>query len=295
MRDALGKYNAVPTIDFGSTFDADIPTFVGGEGQVAEPRPTVNPHYNPFDTDDFRPSFKKQDVVGWQDLYAPVAGASARQTELEDMETESVVHAQPVDIEVERTVRPLLQQSRYIVTSAKSGLMVIDSVRAHVRILYDRVLRSMLSGESLSQPLLFPELVQLGASQSYVLDGMLCQLNAAGFDIAPSGNATYAVSAVPAVAAGADCAALITQLVDDESQSLGSQNAEASQPDSFHHALALTIARTNAMRSDSRRLDAQEMAALIDDLFACELPNFTPDGKAIISIIATDDIAKLFR
>ncbi|MCH5179235.1 MAG: DNA mismatch repair endonuclease MutL [Prevotellaceae bacterium] len=328
VRDALGKHNAVPTIDFDNTLDVNIPTFGSANMQATEPRPFVNTHYNPFETDDIAPALHKhnfphtsrsldtkQPFALWQDLYgSPHLPSLAEHKETitppdcEDCLNIDTAETNPTRddaindfISQERTL--LQYSSRFIITPVKSGLMVIDSVRAHLRILYDKFMASLLSGESVSQSLLFPEFVQLGAAQSYIMNNLLPQLNTAGFDISPAGTATYAVSAVPAIAAGTDCTALLTKIVEDyDALSAEALNLEREYADSqtlptlrpLFHALALTLARSNSMRAEGRQFEQREMATLVDDLFACQIPNFTPDGKAVISIIPAADIAKRF-
>ena len=197
--------------------------------------------------------------------------------------------AAPVGVESNRAF--FRYSSRYIVTPAKSGLMVIDYVRAHRRILYDRFIQSVEKGDNVSQSLLFPEFVQLSLAQSYVMDNLLPQLNAMGFDIAKhadvSGQVTYAVSAVPAAVGESDVNALVVKLIEDyDKQGLKSED--------LYHTLALAIAVSNSVSTD-RRLDETEMASLVDDLFACKTPNYTPDGKVVITIISEEDVVKRFR
>ena len=297
VRDALGKYNAVPTIDFDNTLEIDIPTFEGGNRQATEPALNVNPHYNPFEstTSSYRSGggvlrqsdFNKPSVEGWQDLYGPVTRSAPQQPA--DGDVVNREKDEPAVIEANRSF--FRYSSRYIVTPAKSGLMVIDYVRAHRRILYDKFIRDVENGKCVSQSLLFPEFVQLSLTQSYVMDSLMEQLNGMGFDIARhadvSGQATYAVSAVPAAVGETDVNALIVRLIDDyDKQSLKSED--------LYHTLAMAIAVSNSVSTD-RRMDEQEMAALVDDLFACKTPNYTPDGKVIISIVSEEEIVKRFR
>ena len=299
VRDALGKYNAVPTIDFDNTLDIDIPSFGSGNGEAFEPTLQVNPRYNPFDSTmqssrssgggSLRQSeFKKPSTEGWQDLYGSATKPLTAQPPVGG-ELAADDKTAPVGAESNRAF--FRYSSRYIVTPAKSGLMVIDYVRAHRRILYDRFIQSVEKGDNVSQSLLFPEFVQLSLAQSYVMDNLLPQLNAMGFDIAKhadvSGQVTYAVSAVPAAVGESDVNALVVKLIEDyDKQGLKSED--------LYHTLALAIAVSNSVSTD-RRLDETEMASLVDDLFACKTPNYTPDGKVVITIISEEDVVKRFR
>lgn len=298
VRDALGKYNAVPTIDFDNTFDADIPTFNGGR-PAAEPTPRINPHYNPFETTASAFPKKHKPSAGGINPYSLIEPRQPQPSGNTDLfpatPDAGEVPASSQTPEQDASAAPLKTgergrlfqySSRYIVTSARSGLMVIDYVRAHRRILYDRYMAAIESGDRVSQSLLFPEMVQLTVAQSYVIDSLLPQLSAVGFDIAPAGPAAYAVNAVPAAAADTDVNALINKLVEDyDKQGLKAQD--------LYHSLAMTLAFTNAL-PEGRTLDMQEMTRIIDDLFACQTPNYSPDGKLIISIIPEAKIVENF-
>ena len=287
VRDALGKYNAVPTIDFDNTFDASIPTFNGGQ-PAAEPAVRINPHYNPFE-EVGKKGRVKVPINNWQSLYDNIPTETTTNTGIKGQRT----YTGEIDVPALETSNPKSQisnlfqySSRYIVTPARSGLMVIDYVRAHRRILYDKYMANLESGEKVSQSLLFPEMVQTTVAQSYIIDSMLPQLNAVGFDIAPAGHAAYAVNAVPAAAANTDLNMLIYKLIDDfDKQGLKAQD--------LYHTLAMTLALTNAM-TEGRTLNKQEMTSIVDDLFACQTPNYTPDGKLIITIIPEEKIVENF-
>ena len=292
VRDALGKYNSVPSIDFDSEIDVDIPPF-RGDLTAVEPTPRINPHYNPFDEVAKSATRKAKNVTGWEDLYGPIApkpGSPADQSQTTP--APSLKRGAKGQEWSEGGQRELLQYStRHIVTPAKSGLMLIDYVRAHRRILYDRFMHAVENGECVSQTLLFPEMVQLTVSQSYIMDTLLPQLTAVGFDIVAAGergvSTAYAVNAVPAAAGDIDITDLITKLVEDYDK----QGLKAAD---LYHTLALALAAGNSL-SEGRRLDISEMTSIVDDLFACQTPNYTPDGKVIISIITDDYITGLFR
>lgn len=287
VRDALGKYNAVPTIDFDNTFDASIPTFNGGQ-PAAEPAVRINPHYNPFE-EVGKKGRVKVPINNWQSLYDNIPTETTTNTGIKGQRT----YTGEIDVPALETSNPKSQisnlfqySSRYIVTPARSGLMVIDYVRAHRRILYDKYMANLESAEKVSQSLLFPEMVQTTVAQSYIIDSMLPQLNAVGFDIAPAGHAAYAVNAVPAAAANTDLNMLIYKLIDDfDKQGLKVQD--------LYHTLAMTLALNNAM-TEGRTLNKQEMTSIVDDLFACQTPNYTPDGKLIITIIPEEKIVENF-
>lgn len=323
-KDALGRFNAVPTIDFNTPSDIDIPTFDATK-QVSEPRPTLNPEYNPFDSSvnpfdssvnpfdsaGSRPHYKPHNLRGWEELYSgighdkqPIQPARANQPnpssptgkaslsfdKLFPDKQDSAPNSPNSD---ESTYRRQMQDAfiqcggRYIVTAVKSGLMVIDFVLAHRRILYNRFVREMESGTSVSQALLFPDVLTLSLQQTMVFSAIKPQLVKAGFDIAPIGNNTYAINGVPAEAQDIDAKTLLLHLLDD-------YNRESLPYTELYHHLAITLASAKGV-GEGTVLSAQEMNNIVDNLFACETPNFSPDGKPVIALISVDEIKKLLK
>lgn len=330
-KDALGRFNAVPTIDFNTPSDIDIPTFDATK-QVSEPKPTLNPDYNPFDPVEkpsgsagnpfdsagSRPHYKPHNLRGREELYSGIehdkqpdwadaeAGFDARPNSSNDSNPAGKASLSfdklfPDNQEsalndpnaIESTYRRQMQDAfiqcggRYIVTAVKSGLMVIDFVLAHRRILYDRFVREMESGTSVSQALLFPDVLTLSLQQTMVFSAIRLQLMKAGFDITPIGNNTYAINGVPAEAQDIDAKTLLMHLLDD-------YNRDSLPYTELYHHLAMTLASARGV-GEGTVLSSQEMNNIVDNLFACETPNFSPDGKPVIALISVDEIKKLLR
>ena len=164
--------------------------------------------------------------------------------------------------------------------------MIIDYVRAHRRILYDKFMSDIQSGETLSQTLLFPVLIELSHGAAAILESFLERLNTIGFDITSVGGNTYSVSAVPSAAADVDFNAIIMKLVDDyDKQGLTEID--------LYHNLALSVSRSNSLR-ENHKMESSEMTSIVDRLFACQMPNIGPDGKRIISILTNEMVTKEF-
>lgn len=298
VKDALGKFNAVPTIDFEASPEMEIPAF-NPNIQTHEPRYQGSSDYNPFESGASMPSYRQAKTEGWQSLYdfdnlvgASDAPKKADSTLFADdsFDKEAAADAQPAAEAMASQPAQghyMSYGTRYIITPAKSGIMVIDFVRAHRRILYDKFLRSMMDKDCVTQRLLFPQLIQMTMTQSLVMDTMLDELNAVGFDISSVGGGSYAVNGVPAAAANVDAEALMQRLAEDYDQG-------AFKTDDLYHTIALALARSNSMR-EGHTLDVQEMTSIVNQLFACQTPGLTPDGKTIISIIEADSIDKMFR
>lgn len=274
VKDAIGKFCEVPSIDFDTQGRPDIPVFDPSR-HVTPPSPKYNPTYNPFREHSERQASVPDD---WQQLYE---GLQPQAEEQPLFETET----SPLLIE-DKSPAHYQYKATYIMTAVKSGLMIIDQYRADVRILYERYREQLRSRSGKSQRVLFPEVVQFAPSDAVILEKLLPELEAIGFDLTNLGQQSYAVNGIPAGIEGLDIVMLLQGIVND---AVG-QTAEASEE--ISHSLALSMARTAAI-PHGQVLSNDEMESIINQLFACSNVNYTPDGKAILCILPQRDIEQL--
>ncbi|MDQ3102045.1 MAG: DNA mismatch repair protein MutL, partial [Bacteroidota bacterium] len=166
--------------------------------------------------------------------------------------------------------------------------MIVDQHRAHERILYERNLRNLQQGAGTSQTQLFPRNVELNAADHSMVEELLPDLRSLGFDVQLFGGRTVQVNGMPAEASDDDPVRLLESLIEQLKNEKGSLKNER------HAALARGMARSMAMRS-GRILAAREMHDLIDRLFACEMPYFTPGGKPTLITYGLDELAQRFE
>ena len=146
----------------------------------------------------------------------------------------------------------------------------------------------MANNVAASQGLLFPDMIQLPASDALLLSEMLDDLAALGFDISPLGGGSFSINGVPAGIDGLSPVRLLQDMVDNvKEKGVGVE-------DELRHRIALTLAR-NAAIVVGQVLQPDEMDALICDLFAGEAPNHTPDGKPIVVVLEQQNIDKMFK
>ena len=286
VRDALGRFCEVPAIDFDTEGRPDIPAFDPSRS-VTPPAPSYNPSYNPFKQHSERPEAVPAD---WEQLYA---GLENR--EHQDLEQPSLFDT-PSPMEEGWGSAPgnalggasshYQYKATYIMTAVKSGLMVIDQYRADVRILYERYREQLRTRSGKSQRVLFPEVVQLTASDTLLLDRLMPELATIGFDLSPLGQQSYAVNGIPAGLEGINVVSLLEGIVSDAAE----QTTGAA--DEISHSLALTMARAAAIPY-GQLLSNEEMESLVNQLFACSNVNYTPDGKTILNILPQRDIERL--
>lgn len=282
VKESLGRFHAVPTIDFDMQDAPEIPVLNPNRNpcEAQQPRTEYNPNYNPFGS--FRQ--EKGAPENWQSLY-PDNDTDVPKTN--SFNSDDAAIYSPSE-EAERATLHYQFKGKYIITAAQSGLMVIHQRRAHIRVLYDRYMQQMEKGKSQSQGLLFPELVQFSARESVVLTAMLDNIKASGFDVVPLGNNSYSINAVPAGTEKLSPSVTLRDIVSEATDDDGKLHVG-----NIRHHIALSLARSAAVEA-TRLLSNAEMEALVEDLFTSPDPNHAPDGKIIVAILPQEDIDRLF-
>ena len=300
MREALAKSSAIPTIDFDQEGTIDIPVYnppakkAGTEAAPASysaPAVEVNPGYDPFASS----SGAKRPEFDWSKLYqgfeedrgaVRIASKAFVEAPAEESPDEAALNPEALGAEALNVCYQY--KGRYVVTSLKSGLAVIDQYRAHVRVLFDQYLASIRQRQGVSQQVLFPEIIEFTAAEATVLPALLESLRFAGFDLSDLGNDSYAINGLPAGMGNADPAQLVRDIVDRTMETGAEASGKVSE------AIAFSLARAAAIRP-GKPLSTEEMDHLIASLFACPDSNLTPDGKTIVTIITDEELERRFR
>lgn len=298
VKETLGRFNAVPSIDFDTEGMPEIPTFEPmQQGGVVPPSTSFDPSYNPFNVSSSVPpssysaasSYRKHSA-DWEPLFT---GLERKHEEGQEVVEQPVEETTLYDAHPEESVKENIAQHYqykgcYILTSVKSGLMIIDQQRAHIRILYEQYMHQLTDKQYVSQRLLFPEMVHFSTSEVPVLEEIKDDLQALGFDLSNLGGGSYAINGVPAGIEGLNPEKLVMELVQSAIEK-GGHVKEAVQ-----EALALSLAKASAI-VPGQVLTAEEMNDLVDRLFALSAPTYTPDGKVVLAVVKEEDIEKLFK
>ncbi len=295
VREALGKFNIVPSIDFDQAGSVEIPMPLRNYGDVNTPEIKINPAYNPFEQPSPARSHSGTDrsfahtptqrtnLSSWQSLYKGLEPDFSEKKETQDEE--------PVQfrIEEQQTAKSSVQfKNKYILTPVKSGLMVIDQKRAHERILYERLMQVLENHEVASQQQLFPETFELNASDATLLTSILPDLRALGFDIRDFGKNSFIINGTPGVLNTSSPVEIIESLLEEY------KNSPANLQGKARETVAISLAQASAIPY-GQALKPIEISELIDNLFACQTPNFSPKGKKILSIMPLEDFEKLLK
>lgn len=291
-REALAKSSAIPSIDFDVEDAIDIPVYnpqKSSSTNYKAPSVHVNSEYNPFDT-----SSAKKPEFDWAKLYQGFEDdrSAAVQTEpdspVEEMRPSAPASLPDAELFAEAVTPCYQYKGRYIITSLKSGLALIDQHRAHVRILFEQYQASLRLRKGVSQQVLFPEVVEFTAAEASILPTLLDDLSFVGFDLSNLGNDTYAINGLPSGVETLSPVALVKDIVCRAIETGCEVHEEICD------AIALSLARAAAIRP-GKTLSAEEMDHLIASLFSCSSSNLTPDGKTILSLLTDDELEKRFK
>lgn len=305
VKEGLGKFNAVPSIDFDLDDAPEIPVFQPDAG--ASHGLDLDTSYNPFASQSPKAGgsasqvCRKSSVVmnqDWEKLYQDFERkrdeelSNIKASALNSMSLDEIGEEEIPDMDFsagfDSAVPAVMQlKGRYILSPAKSGLTVVDQHRAHVRILYDRYLDLARLDALSTQRVIFPEVLELSPSQSVFLEGIAGELSSLGFDISFLGDNSWTVNGLPSVLNDVNPRELMMAMLDmvmDSGERLG---------ECMRERIAFSMAKSAAIKP-GQQLTSAEMDHILSDLFKLATPNYTPDGKLVLSVIATDDIARLF-
>ena len=279
VKEAVGKFDVAPQLDFGSSATPDeIPVYDPRKKSVEQPSITLEGGYNPFENS--APP-RNSAPRNWQKLFDGIS--SHNEVSQEDIIPDVVEPKNPV---LGRSLEHFQYKQRYIMTSVHSGLMVIDQHRAHVRILYERFLKNLSERKCAGERLIFSETVKLTPVESSALAASAGEIIAAGFDISDLGDGSFAINALPAGTETLNA----TELLKDV---LAETDGKTGIKEEIDKHIALVLARHAAISVGSE-LGDKEMGGMIDELFATSSPKYTPDGKLVVAIIPQEKIEGLF-
>ncbi len=304
VKEALGRYNAAPSIDFDRDNAPDIPVLIQGRSETEMPAIDIDPDYNPFTTQapanpaqsypaqcgiSSRMNSRTAVSSDWQKLYENFSrGTDAAPNASTPGGNADSASAPALDITSEEKTWSFQLKNRYIITPSRSGLMIIDQHRAHVRVLYEKYLDRLTGGDMPSQRLIFPDTVTLDPDSEIILSAILPQMSASGFDFANLGNRTWSINAAPATLGKLRPAEAVLDIIQAVAEDAG-QEFDTAQ----WQKVALALAQSSAIRSGTQ-LSGDEIENLISDLFRLPTPNYTPDGLTVLRLLDLNSISALF-
>lgn len=314
VREALGRFNVVPSLDFGPEGAVDIPVIMGNTPAPPTPAIEVDHTFNPFEGTEYQRAETKWKWDAertrprdWESLFTITTrsdegerdqrgsrGGSRKAGAEEDIsgqeddtltqrgEERSVVESGSA------SQRRFFQvKNRYIMCPVISGIMMIDQRRAHERVLYERYLASLGEGSRPAQVSLFPVETELNPGDIAILEEIGDQLRMLGFEIRCNPGGRVAITGHPAVSRNASPLSMLETIIAEYKKSMTNPSVGARE------RIALSMARASAIQYGTP-LTHTEMEELFDMLFTCALPNYSPTGKTVMNIITLDELDRRF-
>ena len=293
LKHSLGQYSLGPMLDFNT--DQNFFSNFKGSANIQQDQ-AINTGEK-FKQQPNSPSYRpdKTSVKNWEDIYfgmenTVLKGDDHHENQVKTLENEAYALSGDEDKDLKNfvSVEPYQLHKTYIIYQVKTGMMIIDQQAAHERILYEQYLEILKNGEYLTQKELFPRTVELDPSKSDVLKSILDKVKRLGFDIEEFGHHSFIVHGTPS---GLDVNISLDEIIDKLiSQYIGNLEFELGIEDNLARSMAISagIKRGYSM-------EKQEMKAVIDLLFGCQLPQKSPSGKKCYIIIEHDELGKRFN
>ena len=293
VKHSLGQFNVMPSLDFEQ--DQNLETPYGYKDKSVEPpKVIVDAGFNPFKEDTGtvkRSNFQKQNNKDWESLYVGMESNIGKNSDFSsisfesDTITGSIFENKKEAVDTGSTTFQL--RRKYIVTTIKSGMVVIDQSRAHQRVLYEKFLRNITVKEAVSQQLLFPLSLTFSKTDCAIIEEIQESLTTVGFVFGGIGEEEVTVTGLPLSVPESEVGIILDQLISDYQQDYVVEGF--SQTD----ILSKTLAKSLAVKT-GELLDSDSQLALVNDLFACKESEVSPFNKPIYVTITEDDIDKKF-
>ncbi len=295
IKQAIGRYNISPSLDFDSeqTFETTSPK-LGDKIEI--PTVKVDPNFNPFDTikavnsksgngrriNSSGSTTLKPEPSQWENFYD-----NLRQTG--DEQSENIVIPSKIGNEFEAATKaPYQLHLKYILTTIKNGMILIDQYRAHSRILFDKLLIEWEKNTRKSQQLLFPEEFEISATDLVYLKDISKELTGIGFDFELVDDKKVIVSGLPAELNGYQAKTIFDQLLANY------KDSEQQSDINITDLVLKSVVASSAIKGGTQ-LGLEQMQHIIDELFACENHMVSPHGKPIMITYTLEDIIKKFN
>jgi DNA mismatch repair protein MutL len=282
IKHSLGQYNVAPMLDFERKASFDTP-YDFKDKKTATPKVQVDSNFNPFKTEDQKPikfPFKRDDPTQWESLYSGI--------DIQNIEIESGIVNTSLFSKENSSVKTYQIHKKYIISSIKSGIVYIHQNLAHQRILYEEFLENITVKEAMSQQLLFPLEISFNKSDIDLIKEIKDDLESIGFLFDKFLKDAIVVIGIPVTISESQISIIIEHLLEDIKNDI--PETSFSQLDIMAKSLAKSLAIKTGMK-----LDLKEQEELVNKLFLCKEPGFSPFGKKTFLTVNIEDIDKKFN
>lgn len=287
VKHSLGQFNVAPVLDFDNDTNLDTP-YSYKDKQAVAPVIQVDRNYNPFKDSGYKSSVQRLHTAKWESLYVGVAPSPSIEPPDEMAFESEAGNEQLFQTAQEASSSTVFQlQQKYIVSSLKSGLLIIDQHRAHQRILYESFLKNMTVKSAVSQQLLFPLKLHFSTTDIEHLKSLKQELEQSGFVFESFKNESIEISGVPFNVSDSEISIIFERLISDIENEVPEANFSATD------LLAKSMAKSLAVKR-GQSLTKEEQEHMLNSLFACKEPAVSPANKPTYITIETNNLDKKF-
>ncbi|MEO8934709.1 MAG: DNA mismatch repair endonuclease MutL, partial [Xanthomarina sp.] len=295
VKHSLGQFNIAPVLDFDRDANLDTPYDYKDKHNPSSPNIEVDRSFNPFRekqiTGKQTTAFRGQTPSNWDSLYVGLESKGTKsqqdftsvQFESEE-QTGSIFNAQ-TPVETKQSTFQI--QNKFVISTIKSGILVIDQHRAHQRVLYEDFLKNMTVKESMSQQLLFPIQLHFSTQEIEILKQVKEDLEYTGFLFSDISKDSIEISGVPVHVPGSEVPVILEQLINDIENEVPDSNFSATD------LLAKSMAKSLAVKT-GQSLTVPEQEHLVNSLFGCKEPNMSPTNKTTFITLSVDELENKF-
>jgi DNA mismatch repair protein MutL len=293
VKHSLGQFNVAPVLDFERDSNLDTP-YQYKDKEADFPTIQVDSGFNPFATE--KPSkslasfgsYKKETTQSnWESLYVGLK-QDAEEIASFSFESEEVTGKLFDEGAVETSTNSTYQiHKKYIVSTIKSGMLVINQKRAHQRILYEQFLTNITIQKAASQQLLFPLELYFSSDEMQLLSELRLTLENTGFVFDAFNADAIQISGLPVLMAESEVSIVLEELISNL------QNEVPESSFSQSDTIAKSMAKSLAVKTGTY-LTEKEQENLVNSLFACKEPNVSPFQKPTFITLTVEDLDKRF-
>ncbi len=297
IKKSLGVHNVMPSLDFSKNTDYEVPPLPKNI-YVEPPVIKLNPDFNPFNTTtqnshNFETPLNKDNKKNWKKLYEESSQNNNDNNQTldiypnKDLKTHNLLADWNTPDGSTDNNKILQIHNKYILTTVKSGIMIIDQQAAHERILFEKFLYMLENKKNISQQLLFPLQIELSPSDTELCSELINEFISLGFDIKIESKTSATIYGTPSDFENNMLQAVFEKMLESYKSNLISMKLSKTEN------MAASLSKNLAVKK-GKTLRIEEMNDIIEKLFGCDTPYYTPFGKATVSIIKTEDLEKYF-
>ena len=291
VKETLGRFSVVPSIDFDKEDAPEIPAFTRPHA-TTPPSINIDHGYNPFKDASTGSGTTKIGQYGsttmpnWEELYKNFE--KTKQDGTDDLiDSVSTQENKPIILIDEGPQNILQFGNKYLLTLTNDGILILAQHRAHLTVLYERLMKQIDGINVISQRVLFPEIAHFTAAQNAVFEEIECDLEKAGFGVSRLSGGDWSINSVPPGLDNVDVIELLNDVINQVS------TGGNSIKDRVYENIALMIA-TRAAIPSGRQLNEEEMKTLVNDWKQLQNPKYSPNGKLIANVLSLDQVSKMF-